>query len=105
MRKKLSSFAKFRRKYHLSVTEAATTFEVTIRTIQYWQYREPPRWAKRIIERQERWLSGIDGRWAGWRIGWDGRLYGPHGFSTTAEHLRHEALSAWMEREQKRRKG
>lgn len=91
--KKLSSFAKFTRKYRLSVKEAARVFEVTERTVRNWKYKEPPRWVRRAMERQDRWLSGIHPDWAGFRIGWNGKLYGPYGFQVSAEYLRHEAVS------------
>lgn len=88
-RKKKSEFGKLRKKYGISISEAATAFEVTERTIRNWDRDGAPRLVMRLLwERQGR-LDAIHPDWRGFKIGGNGKLYGPNGLQFRAEYLRH----------------
>jgi hypothetical protein len=88
-RKKKSEFYRLRRKFFLTIPQAAIWFEVTERTIRNWDERGAPRLALRLLQERERRLSSWHPDWAGFKIGHNGKLYGPNRLQLSAEHIRH----------------
>jgi hypothetical protein len=98
-RKKKSEFYRLRRKFFLTIPQAAAWFEVTERTIRNWDERGAPKLAMRLMQERERRLSSWHPDWAGFKLGYNGKLYGPNRLQLSAEHIRNwPALIRELER-------
>lgn len=70
-----TKFQQWRKRYGVSIPDAAQLFGVTEKTIRNWDKREAPLLALRMVQIFERDLSGLHSTWKGISIRPDGKLY------------------------------
>ena len=70
-----TKFQQWRKRFNVSVSEAAQLFGCTERSIRNWDQREAPLMVLRMVQIFERDLSGLHKTWKGISIRPDGKLY------------------------------
>ena len=70
-----TKWQQWRKRYGVSIPDAAQLFGVTEKTVRNWDKREAPLLALRMVQIFERDLSGLHSTWKGISIRPDGKLY------------------------------